>query len=139
MPALESILPTAGNVLRNIGGAYTEDTPTNIVQAAVQNINAQTGTSYTLALTDANKIVTCTNGSAIVLTIPTNATAAIPIGSTVRVIQGGAGQVTVTAAGGATVNVAATFTLKLLQQHAEVALTKLATNTWLLTGVLEAV
>lgn len=139
MPALESIVPTAGSLLRNIAGTYTEDTPTGIVEDAVQTINAQTGTTYTLALSDANRIITCTNVAAITLTVPANATAAIPVGSTIRVIQGAAGQVTVAAAGGVTLNVSATFTLKLLEQWAEVALTKLATNTWLLTGVLEAV
>lgn len=139
MPALESIVPTAGSLLRNIAGTYTEDTPTGIVEDAVQTINAQTGTTYTLALSDANRIVTLTNAAAITLTVPTNATAAIPIGSTVRIFQEGAGQVTVAAAGGVTADPCPTFTSKLLEVGAEATLTKLGTNKWRLTGVLEAV
>lgn len=139
MPALEDILTTAGDIPRWNGTTLVRDTASGTVDDAVQTINAQTGTTYTLVVGDANHIVTLSNAAGITLTVPANATAAIPIGSTIRIIQGDIGQVTVAAAGGVTVNVAATFTLKLLERHAEATLTKLATNTWLLTGVLEAV
>ena len=40
--------------------------------------NAQTGTTYTLALTDVAKVVSLTNAASITLTIPTDATVAFP-------------------------------------------------------------
>jgi hypothetical protein len=139
MPTLESIVDNDGEVLGLVGGSYVGVSRTSIVEGAAQTINPQTGTTYTLVVGDANRIVTLTNAAGITLTVPSNTTAAIPVGSTIRIIQSGAGQVTAAAAVGVTLNVAATFTLKLLEQNAEATLTKLATNTWLLTGVLEAV
>ena len=64
--------------------------------AALQ-INAQTGTTYTLALTDAAKLVTLTNASAITLSVNTDANVNFAIGTQILLYQGGAGQVTVSA------------------------------------------
>jgi hypothetical protein len=58
-------------------------------------VNLQTGTSYTLLITDCDKLIRCTNGSAITLNIP----AGLPVGFKCRVIQGGAGAITFTAVG----------------------------------------
>lgn len=66
-------------------------------------MNEQIGTTYTLELTDPGKDVRCTNGSAIAVTIPDNATTAIPINSLIMISQGGAGAVTISGAGGVTV------------------------------------
>lgn len=66
-------------------------------------VNEQTGTSYTLALADATKAVRCTNGGAIALTIPTNASVALPVLCIIPVLQGGAGAVTIAGASGVTV------------------------------------
>lgn len=104
-----------------------------------QTDNTQTGTTYTLVLTDANDCVTLSNAAAITLTVPPNSSVAFPVGTRIDLIQLGAGQVTVAAGAGVTVNRCATFTLKLLEQYAEASLKKTATNTWVLTGVLEAV
>jgi hypothetical protein len=70
--------------------------------AKLNGINDQTGTSYTLVLTDAGKDVRCTNASAITLTVPPNSSVAFPIASTVLFSQGGAGVVTATAGSGVT-------------------------------------
>ena len=65
-------------------------------------INAQTGTTYTLALTDANNtLVSFGNASAITVTIPPNV---FPVGAVVNVIQDGAGQVTFSQGSGVTIN-----------------------------------
>jgi hypothetical protein len=95
--------------------------------------NAQTGTTYTIALTDANNtLVELSNASAITLTIPTNATTAFPIGCQVNILQTGAGQVTVAGASGVTVN--GTPGLKLRAQWAAASLVKRDTNTWVVIG-----
>ena len=99
-------------------------------------INAQTGTSYTLALTDQGGLVTMANGSASVLTIPPNASVAFATGTVIVVAQLGAGQVTVTAGVGVTVN--ATPGAKLRTQFSGATLIKTDTNTWLAIGDLSA-
>jgi len=95
-------------------------------------LNAQTGTTYTLVLTDAHKLVTLSNASAITLTVPTNASVAFDIGDQVNLLQLGAGQVTVSGAG-------VTFRsegskLKLKAQYAAATLVKIGTDEWVLLG-----
>lgn len=98
-------------------------------------INAQTGTSYTLVLTDAGKLVTLSNAAAITLTIPANGTVAFPIGTVITLAQIGAGQVTVTPTGGVTRNGFGGAT-KLAGQYAYATLTKRGTDTWDLSGTI---
>ena len=99
--------------------------------------NAQTGTTYTLVASDAGDVVTLTNGSAITVTVPTNASVAFPIGTQITLAQMGAGQVTVAGAVGVTVYAADSY-LKLRNQYSAGTLIKTATNTWLLIGDLAA-
>lgn len=98
--------------------------------------NAQTGTTYTLVLTDKNKIVELNNAGAITLTVPDNATAAFGIGDMIHLLQTGAGQVTVVGGAGVTVN--GNPGLKLAGQWAMATLLKRATNTWVLFGNISA-
>ena len=99
---------------------------------AFGQFNAQTGTTYTLALTDAAKVVSLTNASPITLTIPTNATIAFPIGTQILLYQGGAGQVTV---GGAGVTIRSQGSkLKINGQYAVTGLLKVATDEWVFFG-----
>lgn len=97
--------------------------------------NAQTGTTYTLALSDRDKIVELSNAAAITLTVPTNATVAFPVGSSITLLQTGAGQVTI---GGAGVTINGTPGLKLRTQWASATLIKRATDTWVAIGDLAA-
>lgn len=100
------------------------------------SINAQTGTTYTLVLADAGKLVTLTNGSAITLTVPTNASVAFPVGTVIALAQLGAGLVSVAGASGVTINGVTPGDDDLAGQWATASLTKLDTNTWLLSGGL---
>lgn len=102
----------------------------------VQAINAQTGTTYTLVLSDVRKLVTLSNASSITLTIPTNASVAVPVGDYIDLLQLGVGQVTVVAAGGVTVN--GTPGLKLRAQYSGAMAKKIATDTWVIVGDLSA-
>lgn len=101
-----------------------------------QNLNAQTGTTYTHVLTDAGKLVTLSNASAITVTIDTNANVATVIGTRIDFIQIGAGQVTFV--GGSGVTVSSTPTLKTRAQYSGVSIIKVGTNLWYLTGDLAA-
>lgn len=114
------------------GDSSTQVATTAFINTEVEN--AQSGTSYTLALTDVGKMVTLTNAAAITLTVPTNATVAIPVGSRIDIAQGGAGQVTV---GGAGITFKSfNSLLKLAGNGAGGTLWKQGTNTWYLFGQL---
>ena len=104
---------------------------------AIANFNAQTGTTYTLALTDAAKVVSLTNASAIALTIPTNSSVAFPIGTQILLYQGGAGQVTITPGSGVTIRSQGTK-LKIFGQYAIAGLVKVDTDEWVAFGNLTA-
>lgn len=92
------------------------------------DVNAQTGTSYTLVLTDAGKQVTMTNASSSTLTVPPNSSVAFDTGVRIQVIQLGAGAVTLTAGAGVTINSNAGSLA--MSQYQVANLVKTATNTW---------
>lgn len=102
---------------------------------AIATFNAQSGTSYTLALTDGAKLVTLTNAAAITLTVPPNSSVAFPIGSQVLLYQGGAGQVTITPGAGVTVRSQGTK-LKINGQYGIGGIVKVATDEWVAFGNL---
>ena len=97
-------------------------------------VNAQTA-NYTLALTDAGKLVTMSVGSACTLTVPPNSSVAFAAGVAIAVAQVGAGQCTITAGSGVTIN---SFggALKIAGQYAGAQLYKTGTNSWLAIGNL---
>lgn len=102
----------------------------------VTSINAQTGTTYTLVLTDASKLITFDNAAAIAVTIPTNASVAFPIGTQIDCIQILAGKVTFS---GASVTINSKGSNKSIGgQWVGVTLIKTATDTWSLLGDLIA-
>ena len=107
------------------------------VATAMIAINAQTGTTYTTVLADDGKLVTCSNASAIALTIPPNSSVAYGIGTQINIAQLGAGQVTITAGAGVTLNSSGTK-LKLKDQYAVATCVKTDTNTWFVVGNLSA-
>ena len=94
-------------------------------------INSQSA-SYTLALSDAGKMVEISNASANNLTVPADSTADFPIGTQISILQTGSGQTTVTNAVGVTIN--GTPGLKLRAQWSIATLIKRAANTWVLLG-----
>jgi hypothetical protein len=121
---------TDTQTLTNKTIAYTSNTLTGVSPANI-DINAQTGTTYTLALTNASDLVTLNNAAAITLTVPTNASVAFTTGAQINIQQIGVGQVTVVGDTGVTVNGTGT---KLRTQWSAATLLKTATNTWTLIG-----
>ena len=134
---VEDTTPQLGGDLDLNSSDITGTGNINITGNAVAQsaLNAQTGASYTLALTDASKLVTMSNGSSNTLTIPPNSSVAFPVGTKVDIAQLGAGQTTVAAGAGVTVN--ATPSLLLRAQYSAATCIKTATDTWLLVGDLE--
>jgi len=97
-------------------------------------VNAQTGTTYTLVLTDAFKTVTCSNAAAVTLTVPTNASVAFGTGDRVDLVGIGTGLLTVTGDTGVTVNGVSAGSGTFTAQYSAASLLKTATDTWLLIG-----
>jgi len=106
---------------------------------ALQAFNAQTGTSYTLGLSDADfgLMLTLSNASAITLTVPNESSVNFPVGSSINFTQLGAGQVTVAAASGVTIN-SQGAKMKTTGTYAVGSLIKMSSNNWLLFGNLAA-
>jgi hypothetical protein len=100
-------------------------------------LNAQTGTTYTLVLADAHKLVTQSNASGITTTIPPNTDVAFEIGDQVNLLQLGAGQVTVAAGSGVTIRSEGSK-LKLKGQYATATCVKIGTDEWVLVGNVSA-
>jgi hypothetical protein len=89
--------------------------------------------SYSLALSDKNKLVEMNVGSANNLTIPLNSSISFAIGTQILLSQYGAGQTTVLPTGGVTLRSAGGKT-KLTSQYSGATLIKIATDEWYLFG-----
>lgn len=90
------------------------------------DINVQTGTSYSLLLADAGRLITLNNSSAQTVTIPLNTSIAFPTGTIISLLSLGSGLVTVAGASGVTV----TPTVRTLAQDEGATLIKRDTDTW---------
>ena len=103
------------------------------------NVNTQSGTTYTLVPSDAQKIVTLNNTSPITVTVASNATQALPVGTQVSLLQLGVGQIEVVGASSPNpVTIYANPGKKSRAQYSLMTLIQLSTNTWLLTGDVTA-
>jgi hypothetical protein len=94
-------------------------------------IETITGTTYTLVLGDAGKLKQTTNGSAVTVTVPPNASVAFPVGTQVHFEQNGAGALTLAPGSGVTLEPS---TLTARARYSALTATKTATNRWLVTG-----
>jgi hypothetical protein len=97
-------------------------------------INAQAGTAYTIALTDAGYLITTSNASAVTVSIPTDATTNFPVGTQILVMQLGLGQVTASAVTPGTTTVNSKNGTKTSGQYAVISLIKVAANSWVVGG-----
>jgi hypothetical protein len=111
------------------GSLSLDFTSSNIIQ------NQQIA-SYTLVLTDKDKMVEMSVGSANNLTVPPESSVNFPVGSQITILQTNTGQTTIVADSGVTVN--ATPGLKLRAQWSSVVLVKRASDTWVALGDLQS-
>ncbi len=98
--------------------------------------NLQTGTSYTLVLADAFKLVAMDNAADNVLIVPADSSVDFPLGTRIDLSQDGAGQTTVGADTGVTIRTPET--LKIRKRYGKATLIKRAADIWDLEGNLEA-
>jgi hypothetical protein len=94
--------------------------------------NTQTDTTYTTVLTDAGKMITCDNASAITVTIPPDSSVAYEAGTVLSFIQKGDGQVTLSDGGVVTLNNA--NGLKTASKYSVISCWKEDTDTWIVYG-----
>jgi hypothetical protein len=128
---------TATSPITGGGTSGTVSIGLDYAAATKLTLNAQTGTTYTFVLADADlKLVTASNASAQTYTIPLNSSVAYATGTQINIIQIGAGQVTIQGTGGVTVasNAATATAPKLRNQYAAATLIKVATDTWYVIG-----
>ena len=104
------------------------------VATSKAQINAQTGTTYTIALADAGYLITASNAGAIAVSIPTDASVNFPVGTQILLMQLGAGQVTVSAVTPGTTTVSSKNGTKTSGQYAVISLIKVAANSWVVGG-----
>lgn len=96
--------------------------------------NRQTGTTYTLVIGDAQKIIEMNNASANTLTIPLNSSVAFAVGDIINVIQYGAGVTTVDGATSVTVNGVSSGGAAIDARYNGVSIHKTATDEWVMVG-----
>ena len=109
-----------------------------VTLAASVATNPQTGTSYTLALSDNGKLVTLANASPVAVTIPLNSSVALPVGAVIMMAAYDAGAVTISGAGGVTVvSAGATAASPVIRaQYSSVGAVQTSANNWLVVGDL---
>ena len=118
----------------------------DILSAAEMNslvaftINAQSGTTYTLASTDQYQVlVQTTNASTKTVSIPTDATYNFPVGTTITFLNTGAGLLTINAVTSGTTTVTsagAVSAAPTVAQYRSAACIKTAANAWTVVGAI---
>jgi hypothetical protein len=91
--------------------------------------NAQTGTTFTFALSDTTKTVTANNSAASAYTIPPQSAVVWEAYTVLRLVNLGAGVVTLTAGAGVTLTGTVT-----VPQYGSVSLMRTASDAWTITG-----
>jgi len=128
----------------NLASAVTDETgsgalvfgtsPTIATPRVQMAMNAQTGTTYTLALTDAsNRWVTCDNTSAITVTVPPSV---FSVGDQIAVQQTNTGQVTFAIGSGVTITSAGATTAapKIRTRYSSAVVICTGSNTFTIIG-----
>ncbi len=120
------------------GGYVSKGITGDEIKKGITQIEFNTqSASYTLVLSDQNKMVEINNASANEVTIPLNSAVAFPIGTQILVTQAGTGQTSIGKSVGVTLY-AEDNKLKLVGQYAMCTLIKKSTDLWYIGGNLEA-
>lgn len=127
---------SSGNFQYNNGGVFGAYTAAQAIgQLNSGTCNAQTGTTYTTVIGDANACVTDSNAAAVTNTVPPNASVAYIIGTILTLQNIGANIVTVSPGSGVTFQGAVYGSstsqgYQLNSAYSSIQLQKIATDTW---------
>ena len=100
----------------------------------IYGINDQTGTSYTLALTDAGKLVRCTNAATVYVAVPKNSNVAFPVKTVISFEQGGAGKIVIIAEDGTVTIRALDNSFQTAGQYSAIQIVQVSANVWTVIG-----
>lgn len=98
-----------------------------------------TGTTYTLQLTDAAKVVRSNNASDQDITIPPNSSVPFPLGTSINFRDVGAGLISLLEGSGVTLNVPDGYLATAARQGSTMNINQVAIDEWDLTGDLKEV
>jgi hypothetical protein len=121
-----------GNIIGTLSNQTDLQTALDAKTNKLVVANRQTA-SYTLVLSDADKLVEMNVGSANNLTVPLNSSVAFSTGTQILLAQYGAGQTTIVATSGVTIR-SNDGKLKLNAQYSGATLVKIGENEWYLFG-----
>ena len=125
---VQSVNSSTGSVTIDAGNLNDFNFDGNAILGFDATLNDQTGTAYTLLASDAGKVVTLNNASAVTVTIPSG----LGAGFTCSFVQKGAGQVTFSASS-TTINNRQSHT-KIAGQHGVASIVATAADVFVLGG-----
>jgi hypothetical protein len=129
-------LPTAdgtnGQVLSTNGTGTLSWATSSGGGASYSAVRTQSGTSYTLVLGDAGDYIQTTSTTAVTITVPNQVTVTWAADTEIYFEQNNTGQITFGGASGVTIN--SSETLKTFARYSVVALKRVASDVWTLTG-----
>jgi hypothetical protein len=130
--------PTGATGATGATGPTGPTGPTGATGAAPTTVTVDSKDgNYTLVLTDAGKLIAFTSASNFTLTVPLNGSVAFPTGTVIAVTRANTGTVTIgRATAGVTLNGSTSSTITIAAQWLSVTLTKVATDTWYVSGAI---
>jgi hypothetical protein len=124
---------TSGQLLSTNGsGTLSWATASGGGGTSYSTVRTQSGTTYTLALTDAGDYIQTTSTTAVTITVPLQSSVTWAADTEIYFEQNNTGQITIAGASGVTVN--SSETLKTAGRYSVIALKRVASDTWTLTG-----
>lgn len=137
LPSATSIGDISSTEIGYLDGVTSSiQTQLNSKSNSLLTINNQS-TSYTLVLSDGDKLIEMNSGSAQTLTIPLDSSVAFPNGTKIDIVQTGAGECSISPTSGVTLNSDGNKR-KINAQWAAASLIKRSSNNWVLVGALKS-
>ena len=129
-------LPTAdgtnGQVLSTNGSGTLSWATASGGGTSYSTVRTQSGTTYTLVLGDAGDYIQTTSTTAVTITVPLQSSVAWAADTEIYFEQNNTGQITIAGASGVTIN--SSETLKSFARYSVLALKRVASDVWTLTG-----
>jgi hypothetical protein len=122
---------TSGQVL-STNGSGTLSWATDATGSSYSAVRTQSGTTYTLVLGDAGDYIQTTSTTAVTITVPPQSSVTWAADTEIYFEQNNTGQITIAAGAGVTIN--SSETLKSFARYSVIALKRVASDVWTLTG-----